>query len=350
MINSDLSRRSRLTFGLIGAGILAGGAFLSYLGIQNGHPGSTYVEASFGRAGEGLDDQSAVKIRGINVGTVSAVRLDSHWRVRVRLRLDQGVKVPATATAAIQPLSVFGPKFVELDPGTGETTGPYLADGGTVARTQDPQELADIAKPADRLLGAVAPEDLAAILHTLDQGVSGRGQELSDTIDNAGRLLDLGSQNIAQLRHLIDNGGVLANSTSAHGDQLVALAQNLNALAGPIAGDPSQVGALLDGGTQSAQMINALLLSAPGAVGKILDRAFPTVDTLDSNRKYIPLLISAVGADFKEVADIIRVPGPHNTLMTRTSSEVKVNEALCQTFLGLCGPAAPALPLPKKGQ
>ena len=350
MINSDLSQRSRLTFGLIGAGILAGAAFLAYLGIQNEHPGSTYVEATFGRAGEGLDDKSEVKIRGINVGTVSAIRLDSQWRVRIRIRLDKGVKVPATTTAAIQPLSVFGPKFVELDPGSGEATGPYLADGGTVSRTQDPQELADIAGPANRLLGAVSPEDLSTILHSLSQGVSGRGPELASTVDNAGRLLDLGSQNIDQLRRLIANGSVLASSTSAHGDQLVTLAQNLNALAEPIAGDPGQIGALLDGGTQSAQMVNALLLAAPGAVGKILDRTIPTVDTLYSNRTYIPHLISAVGADFKEVADVIRVPGPHNTLMTRTTSRIRLNDALCHTFLGLCEPAAPALPLPKKGQ
>jgi phospholipid/cholesterol/gamma-HCH transport system substrate-binding protein len=349
MINSDLSRRSRLTFGLIGAGVLALGAVIAYPGLRNDHPGSTYLEASFGRAGEGLDDQSAVKIRGINVGAVSSIRLDAQGRVRVRIRLDKGIRAAVTTTAAIQPLSVFGPKFIELDPGSGEATGPYLTDGGTITRTQDPQELADIARPADRLLSAVSPEDLTVILHSVSQGVAGRGQELADTIDNAGRLLDLGSQDIADLRKLIANGSALARSSSDHGDQLVALARNLNALAEPIAGNPAQVRELLDRGAQSAQMVNALLLATPGAVGRILDRAVPTVDTLYLNRHYIPLLISAVGADFNEVAGVIRVPGPHNTLLTRTTSTVGAG-FLCQTILGLCGPPAPALPPPRKGQ
>jgi phospholipid/cholesterol/gamma-HCH transport system substrate-binding protein len=350
MINSDLSRRSRRMFGLIGAGLFAVGAFTAYLGIQDDHPGSTYVMATFGRSGEGLDDQSAVKIRGINVGTVSSIRLDSNWRVRVRIRLNKGVKAPVTTTAVVQPLSVFGPKFIDLVPGSGERTGPYLADGAAVTKTQDPQDLAISARPADRLLGAVDPQDVAAILRSLSRGVSGRGQELSDTIGNAGRLLDLSSQNITNLRQLIGNGSVLARASASHGDRLVDMAGNLNALAGPIAGDPAQISALLDGSTRTAQMLNTLLLATPGAVGHILDRAVPTVDTLYANRRYIPVLIAAVAADLQEVANIVRVPGPHNTLMTRTTSQVRVNEALCGTFLGLCGPPAPALPLPRKGK
>jgi phospholipid/cholesterol/gamma-HCH transport system substrate-binding protein len=337
-------------FGLIGAGIFAVGAFTAYLGVQNSHPGSTYLTATFGRSGEGLDDQSAVKIRGINVGTVSSMRLDSNYRVRVRIRLNKGVKTPVTTTAVVQPLSVFGPKFIDLAPGSGERTGPYLADGATVTKTQDPQDLADVARPANRLLGAVDPQDVATILRSLGQGLSGRGQELSDTIGNAGRLLDLSSQNSTNLQQLIADGSVLAQASASHGDRLVDLAGNLNTLAGPIAGNPAQITALLDGATRTAQMLDTLLLATPGGVGRILDRVAPTIDTLYTNRDYMPVLIAAVAADLKEVSDIIRVPGPHNTLLTRTTSKVRVNEALCGTFLGLCGPPAPPLPLPRKGK
>ena len=45
-----------------------------------------------------------------------------------------GVRLPSSTVAAVEPASVFGPKFVDLRPGAGEATGPYLAAGAVITR------------------------------------------------------------------------------------------------------------------------------------------------------------------------------------------------------------------------
>src|SRR5262249_14730143 len=126
--------------------------------------------ARFGHAGQGLDTSLPVKVRGVTVGSVSSIRLNDDGRVTVTLRLDPGVRVPASASAAIEPASAFGPKFVDLAPGAGEAHGPYLADGARIARTSDPKGLADLLGDANATVRAIDPDDVATIVHTLAEG------------------------------------------------------------------------------------------------------------------------------------------------------------------------------------
>ncbi|WP_241683747.1 MlaD family protein [Actinomadura sp. J1-007] len=140
MSEETLSSRSRTIFGVVGAGVIAAAATFVAVGSTPSHAGSTYYTASFGRAGQGLDPgKSDVKIRGITVGGIDTVKLRRDGRVSVRMRVDKGVRIPATTSATIEPVSVFGPKDMALDLGPGELHGPYLPDGGTVAKTKDPR-------------------------------------------------------------------------------------------------------------------------------------------------------------------------------------------------------------------
>lgn len=349
MMNSDLSRRSRNLFRLIGAGALAAAAVASYLGVQNGHPGSTYLVATFGRAGQGLDNQSDVKVRGINVGTVDSVTLTAAGRVQVRIRLNSGVKAPQSTVAAIEPLSVFGPKFVNLEPGSGESTGPYLADGASIAQTRDPQELTDIAAPTYNLLNAVQPQDLATILTTFSEGLNGRGKELGDTIDNAGKLLDLSASNTANLKALIGNGKTLTGVFAGRGAELVGLAHDINVLTPAIAGDPAAWRTLLTGTGQVSGQVTALLQSDPAGPGRIISSLLQPLDISYLYRANTPDLISGVGGFFNQSAGILQVNGPHGTLLGTETVHMNIANPICTFILGLCSPYPKPLPYPKIG-
>lgn len=115
------------------------------------------VDAVFGRAGQGMDTNSPVKIRGITVGDVTAVSLNARGRAVVTMHLQSGVRLPRTVTASIEPTSVFGPKYVNLKPGPAEATGPYLPAGAVITSTEDPLDLSDTLGDAYRGLDAVDP-------------------------------------------------------------------------------------------------------------------------------------------------------------------------------------------------
>ncbi|MFD0689518.1 MCE family protein [Actinomadura fibrosa] len=344
MRTTDLSPRTRFRYGALGAAGIAGLLVLSYLGTRDTHPGASHLHAVFGRAGEGLDTHSAVKVRGVKVGGVSAVRLTPDGRARVTLRLDRGVKAPAGSEAAVVPLSVFGPKYIDLRPGTGEGTGPFLPDGATIAKTADPQELTDVAAPAVHLFDAIAPQDLATILDTLNGGLDGRGEEVGGLIDDSAKLLNATAGRSGDLGRLVDDGGAVLGTAADHAAEIGGIAADLNTVLPAMTGDRAQFERLLAGLDGSARTLDGILRADPGAAGRVVDAASPATGVLYRYRSYFPDLISSSGSVLTQLTGIARAPGPHNTLLSRVTIHIDPSDALCDALPGLCSPIEPAVP------
>jgi phospholipid/cholesterol/gamma-HCH transport system substrate-binding protein len=344
MRTTDLTPRSRLRFGALGTALLCGALAASYLAVRDGHSGSSELRASFGRAGEGLDTKSDVKIRGVRVGRVAGVRLTGGGRAMVTLRLNKGIRVPEGSEAAVAPLSVFGPKYIDLRPGPNEGSGPYLADGATIAKTTDPQELTDIAAPTVNLLDALGPQDMATILRALGTGLNGRGTELGGLIDDSAKLLALTSRRGDDIGRLLDDGGALAATGAAHGREIGGVTGDVNKIVPSVTGDPAQFTKLLNGLDSSARTLDRILASDPGAVGRIISSVVPAGDVLYRYRRYFPDLISSSGSILTQLAGIAVVPGPHKTLLSRVTIHINPSNALCETLPGICSPVEPAIP------
>ncbi|MEU9017799.1 MlaD family protein [Actinomadura sp. NPDC048394] len=340
----DLTPRTRRRFGALGAALVAAAGLGSYLAARDTHPGSTYLRATFGRAGEGLDDRSDVKIRGVKVGQVASVRLTPEGKALVRIRLDHGVRAPVTAEAAISPLSAFGPKYVDLRPGRDEGGGPYLRDGGTIARTSDPQDLTDVAAPTVDLLDALGPDDVATIMRSLGTGLDGRGAELASLVDDSSKLLGVTARRSGDLGTLIGNGGALAGTAARHGDEIGRITDDLTKVAPSITGDPGQFAKMLAGLDESARTLNQILASNPKAAGRAIDAFTPAASVLSKYRGYFPDLISSSGLILTQLAGIANIPGPHGTLLSRVTIHINPSTALCDSLPGICGPIEPAVP------
>src|SRR3954468_724132 len=90
--------------------------------------------ADFSDAGQGLQEKSDVKIHGVNVGKVKGVRLVL-GRAEVSMDIESDQKVPTKSKATIRPKTLFGEKFVDIDPGAAETSSPFLKDHGRITDT-----------------------------------------------------------------------------------------------------------------------------------------------------------------------------------------------------------------------
>jgi phospholipid/cholesterol/gamma-HCH transport system substrate-binding protein len=334
MMTSELSARSRLTFAAIGMAVmLAAGAAL-VAGAVRTHPGATRYSATFGRAGQGLDERSKVKIRGVAVGRVNGVALNAKGRAVVRFELDRGVKVPRTASAGIEPVSVFGPKDLTLDLGAGEGRGPYLPSGGNIAKTTDPQELSDTAWPAYRLTSALNPEEIATVLQTFSAGLNGRGPALRRTIDNASTVVDVAYRNRAALRQaLVDIEG-LAGTLSSRGDEIVAITRDFNTLSPVLSSRPDKITQLLDGASRAAATVGDGLQNHGDQAGTVIDTGGDLVNVLYRQRRNLPLLIDGLNGFFGGISTILRVPGPSNTLLAQAVVTLPLN--LCLLLVDVC--------------
>ncbi|MFA1538566.1 MlaD family protein [Actinomadura monticuli] len=335
MSEETLSQRARTAFGLVGAGVIAAAAALVAVGSTPSHAGSTYFNATFSRAGQGLDPgKSEVKVRGIAVGDVDKIQLDHQGRVKVRFRIDKGVKVADTAVATVEPVSVFGPKDLNLDLGAHELTGPFLKDGGTVVKTHDPEDLSDTAWPAYKLTKAINPDDVATLLHTFGTGLSGQGPALRRTIDNGAIVVDATYKDRAAINGLLNDINGLSGTLGSRGDTMAGLVGDFNRLSETITARPDKISQLLDESGKLGDTLGTNLQQHGGNLGKIVDNGGKIVSVFNRQGRNIPVLLDSLNGFFNLLAQIIRIPGPQGTVIAQARNDLPLD--ICQIMIDVC--------------
>jgi phospholipid/cholesterol/gamma-HCH transport system substrate-binding protein len=106
-----------------------------------GKPKGYTVTATFDTV-SGLDLKAAVRMAGVQIGTVEAVELDDS-KAKVILRIDPKVKIPKGAEAAVKTMGLLGDKYVDLIPPqhqavpgqTGQERSSFYKDGDRLERT-----------------------------------------------------------------------------------------------------------------------------------------------------------------------------------------------------------------------
>ncbi len=118
---------------VVGAAVLllAGGFLVFALNATGAslERGAYRVEATFTSAG-GLSVGSDVKVSGIKVGSISAMRVDpTSYRAVVDLTIDRAITLPDDTAARVAIDSLLDAPYIALDPGGSEDV---LADGSEI--------------------------------------------------------------------------------------------------------------------------------------------------------------------------------------------------------------------------
>ncbi|GAA0942881.1 MlaD family protein [Actinocorallia libanotica] len=326
-----LSKGTRL---LISAATLTGLAAAAHLLIAK--PFATEgiaLTAAVGSASQGLTTSSPIKLRGVTIGRIERIELAGTSGARLTLRLDPGVRVPDSATAAVEPESVFGPKFVNLIPGEHEGTGPFLADGQDIARTSESGDLTHLLADADKAVTAIDPTDVAVILDTLSTALAGQGDEIRGLVGNTAVLVDVAHEHrrnarafvgdlarLARIRGIgadvgavLTSGGTTLETLTAGQDRVKRLAAGTSAAADTVTGGFTRYDGGMTQGVRSAERAVALLRRQLGIGG-------PAVRTLNEMLPiYRALGFAPIGEDKRMLAVNIVLPSDP-----------------CQMILGIC--------------
>jgi phospholipid/cholesterol/gamma-HCH transport system substrate-binding protein len=152
------------------------------------------LNATFDRLGQNVHQGSEVDYRGVQVGKVKSWSLVDR-RVLVHFTINPGFKVPANATATLEPQSVFGSEIMSLDFPNGQTA-PYLKPGGSITQTATSDQVQDFINATVPLFNSIDPGDLQSIISELTQASQGLGQTIAQSIDTGTQLADLFSNTI----------------------------------------------------------------------------------------------------------------------------------------------------------
>ena len=293
---------------LIGAVTLILFAAAVYIGVlyTNGdrfkNLRSLYV--TFDAAGQGLQAHSDVKIHGVTVGTVKSVKLVA-GQARVKMEVDSNQRVPRDSTAAVKPKTLFGEKFVDIEPASTavEITGPFLGDGATITKTVPTRgtELEDVLAAAYPVLSKIDPTQLATVLDTLAQAGRGEGPAINRELGNFQQLAAVAAANDLSTQELLSDFALLSNSVANDSPTLVALAKSLNVTLPQFNARGDEVTSILSNlsrvSNDTANLLNANRVAQDKLIlegGQVLNTLIPRLGEVDPTivgiRQFVQML------------------------------------------------------------
>jgi phospholipid/cholesterol/gamma-HCH transport system substrate-binding protein len=328
--------------GLVGLTVLA---LLASYGVRysfGAYDPGYELTARFEGAGQNLDTQSVVKLRGVDVGQVESISLGDDDRAVVELRIEPDVDVPASAVAVIRPISIFGPKFIDLIPGPGEAEGPYLAEGDEITHTRPALELTDILGDANELLEAVDPQDLTTILHTFAEGVDGLDQEIAESITNARTVLD-GMVASSDDRHeLLGNMATIADDLADQGDTILGIGANSHEALPTISEHEEDFAGLLEATSRLSSGLSDVITANDDILGPAAEGGAVLADATADDLAGLVSYLDFVNVYGGVLGKLIRIPTDSGALAL--SAQFLLGSNVCETLISnLPGCEVPAL-------
>ena len=359
LLGSD--RGYRISLGLVTLLLLAATTVYGVKIRVGGNPAAYYqLNASFTAAGQGLLAGSDVKVRGVDIGRVRNIRLRD-GRALVRLDIKKGQDVPVSSSATIRPKTLFGEKFVDIDPGPGDGTGPYLGDEGTVTDTLGGFELERVLADLYPVLQAVKPQELAVVLDTLAQAGEGKGPQINRLISIYSEVVGAQADRSAELDRYLQELARLSEGLVSVAPAAVGLATDLNQTLPDLNARSAQLSALLDETARLSGDLDALLKRSTPFLDKAVNQGGRTLQVLFDDRAQIGPTLTGLRQFFQVLSSIGRIPYTEGTQLAAVKF---VLNGQCPKGREQCGqsllpdgrivdnapkagaPAAPAVPVP----
>ncbi|HUC23430.1 MAG TPA: MCE family protein [Streptosporangiaceae bacterium] len=185
------TRRDRWILGTGAVFVVAALVVSGVLVYQSLHP-AKQITALFPET-IGVYPQSTVRVLGVPVGTVDAVKPDG-TSVKVIMTIDSGVKIPARVDAVVLAPSVVSDRYIQLTPAY--TGGPLLASGAVIpaSRTAVPVEVDQVYASLAKLATALGPhgankhDALSDLIKTGTKNLAGNGTYLRQMLTEFGGL------------------------------------------------------------------------------------------------------------------------------------------------------------------
>lgn len=137
----------------------------------------------------GVQEASAVMMKGVKVGTVSAIELAPSVsdKVAIRLLIQRAYRIPANSEARIFSDGLMGGKAIEIVLGDSPT---YLEKGDTIlsSRTRDLMDVAGSELDFFKQKFAVIADDLSLTLNNLNKILEENTDHLNHTMGNLDRM------------------------------------------------------------------------------------------------------------------------------------------------------------------
>ncbi|PND57231.1 mammalian cell entry protein [Mycobacterium sp. ENV421] len=286
-------RRARTALAIVLVLILAGGVLLRTVGHGNRVEVVGYFDNS-----TALFPGDDIRILGVPVGRVTAVEPHPDG-VKIAFWFDRKYKVPADAMAAIlSPMLVTG-RAIALTPVY--TGGPTLRDGAVIprSRTAVPVEWDEVRVQLQRLTELLKPtapggvSTLGSFINTAADNLRGQGGTIRETIVKLSQAMSILGDHSGDIFATFKNLSILISALRGSSDVLGQLNQNLAAVTGLLADDPTKIG------TAFADMNSV--------IGDVRDFIEDTGDTIGTTTEKLASISTALNESLDDIKQTLHI-------------------------------------------
>ena len=307
-------RNRNMISGAIGTVIVLALVTLGIKSAFGAFEGGYELQGSFAAAGQGLLEGSDVKVRGVNVGEVANIELVDN-RAQITLRIEDDTRIPETVKATIRPKTLFGEKFVDLEVGDDEVSGPFLDDGDTIEETLGGFELEQVLAETYPILQAIDPMEVAVILDELATAGDGLGESINRQIINGAILAELQASNDAEVRQFLGDLALLSEELDILAPDLLAAAEDLNVALPSLNERSDQLDvALVQLGRLSSDVADLFESNEEFTTNALTNGSKPLQILFDERSQIQPLLLG-VQQYTQTLAEAIRIEVGDGTMM-----------------------------------
>lgn len=251
--------------------------------------------------GNQLQTASDVKVRGLIVGSVKAVRTSGDGaELELALLPDKAGQIPANVSARLLPKTLFGERYVNLV--LPRQQAEAIRDGAVIEqdRTSSAIELERVLDNLMPVLQSIQPEKLATTLTALSQALDGRGQPLGETLVSLDSYL--GELN-PQLPALKENISRLADVSNVYADAAPDLLQALDDMTTTtktVVEQRDNLLAMYGSLTTTSQDLTSFVAVNQNNIISLADSSRPTLELLAKYAPEYPCLLKGL-AEFEPV-------------------------------------------------
>ncbi|MBY4212494.1 MCE family protein [Rhodococcus fascians] len=288
------SKAVNVTLGLVGVLIMVAATAVSIVLYRGSLDSTVRVNMLSTRVGLMLEPGSDVKLRDVVIGRVREVRFDD-GRATVQLDIDaaQAQTIPSNVTAAIDPTTLFGRKFVTLE-GPAEPAGTPLSDGMVLDAQSVPIEVNDLLSSLVEVLRAVEPEKVNGSLNALATSLHGRGDSLGETLVQLGSYLGEFNSSLPTLQRDLGAGAQTADIFADASPDLMRTIENLTMTGHTVTDKEKELSSFLLSFTEFGNRGESFMNAAGTPLVESVESLAPTTAVLAERSATFPCFFSSL--------------------------------------------------------
>jgi phospholipid/cholesterol/gamma-HCH transport system substrate-binding protein len=242
-----------------------------------------------------------VRIAGVKVGQVTAVRLVGAGTAELAFTVDRSIPVPANVHATIRFRNLVGQRYVALTNEAG--AAPALAGNGLIplAQTTPALDLTVLFNGFRPLFTALEPQDVNTLAYEIIQVFQGDAGTVSGLLEHTASLTSTLADRETVINRVITNLNTVLATLDEHHDQLAGSIAALQQFVSGLAADRTAIGDAVANISGLTSATAGLLRDARPDLRTDIDQLGRLSGTLAANQNVLDKTLSRLPGEYRDL-------------------------------------------------